>query len=125
MGRKCHICETNRWPGESGRLSGVEYSLLVGTHRNNKLESVSHKGTNYITGVNINGKSICLKCLHILLGLEDYYDSFFPNLIDNQEAIAIVKKIGSDERFVEVASKYLGKGNHLPDSVVEMVKESL
>ncbi len=106
--KKCSICDSDKWVGTTENFT--KYFMIAGTHRDSSLIIITYKGKDYLVGIGHNGSPVCLRCFEILLGLEDFYDAFYPHLITNEDAKKrrkngkyisneLIEKLGDDLTF--------------------------
>lgn len=114
----CEICEKDNWisvPFTTSRLllsSNIRESEFVLDERD------------YIIGMMVNGKEICNLCFELLVGLEDYFNVFYPRIISNKDtfekAKLIINKIEKNPKLTdEIIQKYRSKGNFIPDKIIQ------
>lgn len=110
----CSICNTNLWVGTN---FNTRYFILTHTSNisyltiNKKLIGIQTK----------DNQRICLKCFELLIGLENYYDSFFVEILENHflEAKAIINNILSNKDILKEVTKIRSKGKFIPQEYIE------
>ena len=115
IGRKCCMCDRDSW-ADSSKIY-MKILMLTGTVSSCKHICIKDK----LIGIGHNDKEICIPCLLLLVGLEDYYDKFYYNLLDNEEAKRILKTIQSDKELLNKISKIRAKGNFIPKDIIEEI----
>ena len=113
IGRKCCMCNKDRWTDGSKIFTKI--FMLTGTVSSCKHICIKDK----LIGIGYNDKEICIPCLLLLVGLEDYYDKFYYHLLDNEEAKYILIRIQSDKQLLNKIAKIRAKGNYIPNEVIK------
>ena len=115
---KCFICGSSVFPGSPL----TPYDAVVHSYAKTSMLLIKYSGKEWFIGVDVSGKTICRKCLALLIALEGYYDCFYHHLIDNSEAVEIVKTILKNKQLLNEAVKYLRKKSYFPHNFVEKIK---
>ena len=119
---KCDICNSNNWYGHNQNAYEWRVFMIAGTHAHNKLIYLEHKNKKYLIGVKSNETRFCMRCFETLVGLESYYDAFFPEFLNNRDCKMIIKKLYSNLKLLDEAMDIRSNGKLFPKSFVEKIK---
>ena len=116
IGRVCCMCDKDRWPDMIKMFNKV--FLLA-----NSSGSCGYIGLkkNKLFGVSHGGKDVCVPCFYFLVGLEQYYDCFYHELLDNEEAKYVLKKIFSDTELFNKVAKIRTKGAYISEDIIKAI----
>jgi len=116
---KCYICGKSEFLGTPFTFRDF---IIHGTSAVNMM-FMDYRGKRYFIGVKINDKPICRICVEILLGLEKYYNTLYPQLLENTEAIEIARTIVKNRQLAIEALEFIEKGKLFPLEFIEKVKK--
>jgi hypothetical protein len=121
-GLKCSLCQKDEWIGTE---FGSEYFMLF----NNSKATITFlrkDNKNYFVGFKKEDKECCVKCLELLIGLEDYYDAFFQDIVTRyfEHAKKLILSILSDRELFLKVMKYRVKGNYIPKPLIIQIIEA-
>jgi hypothetical protein len=112
IGEKCCMCDEDKWTDSSKIYTRI--FILTGTTSDCSHILIDDK----LIGIRHGGKKICIPCLLLLVGLEEYYDEFYYNLLENQEAKYIINKIKSDKNLLKKVAKIRSGGKYIPKEII-------
>ena len=119
IGRECCICNRDYWV--DGTKLFMKVFMLTST-----IKSCGHitvDNGKKLVGIGHDDKNICIPCLMMLIGLEDYYDQFYYKLLDNLEAKKIINLIQSDKKLLNKVAKIRSEGKYIPLNIIMEVKQ--
>jgi hypothetical protein len=121
--KKCSICDSDKWVGTIENFT--KYFMIAGTHRDSSLIIIHYKGKDYLVGIGHNGSPVCLRCFEILLGMEDFYDAFYPHLITNEDAKKRIRKLYSNDMLLKKALSFRKNGKYISNELIEKLGDDL
>lgn len=120
LGKLCVFCDKDEWPVVSDYS---RYALAVGTFKEIGVVTIN-KG---MLGVKYKSYQICLRCFQIMLDLEDYFCTTFPNFIFDHKAHKLLNELYASKSLYDEYLVFKKRGIPIPreffDDVKEKVKE--
>jgi hypothetical protein len=120
IGRKCCICDKDKWIALPDKLF-IRIFILTSTVNNCKHICIKNK----LIGIGHGIKEICIPCLILLIGLENYYDKFYFEFLDDQKAKNIINYIKNDKKLLNDIAKIRSKGKYIPNEIINNIIESI
>ena len=120
IGKECCICNRDYWV--DGTKMFMKIFMLTSTIRSCRHLTINN-GKNLV-GIKHDDKNICIPCLIMLIGLEDYYDEFYYKLLHNQETKKIINSIQSDKVLLNKVAKIRSEGKYIPINIIQEVRKN-
>ena len=115
-GIKCDLCGSDIFVSTP---YSMRYMLLLNSQKIHVKSCESHPD-NITFLQHENGTRICLICFEVLVGMENYFDMFFPEIIENHlnQAQKLCQIVRTDKKIGDQIITYRKTGGYIPDAII-------
>lgn len=119
INKKCCICDRDNWTDSNKIFTKI--FILAGSLGTNFIY-IKKNYDQILVGINYKNKDICIPCVLLLSGFEEYYDKFFIDLLENIEVKNIINFIRKDKKLLHKISIIRSDGKFIPSDIINKIK---